>query len=53
VLRRLNAPREVQWTVWGAESEIARQFAAAGATVREVAPLSLLESTLALLNQNG
>jgi ABC-2 type transport system ATP-binding protein len=53
VLRRVNAPREVQWTVWGAEAEIARQFAAAGATVREVAPLSLLESTLALLNQNG
>jgi ABC-2 type transport system ATP-binding protein len=53
VLRRVNAPREVQWTVWGAEAEIARQFTAAGATVREVAPLSLLESTLALLNQNG
>ncbi|HET7565733.1 MAG TPA: ABC transporter ATP-binding protein [Gemmatimonadaceae bacterium] len=50
VLRRIAAPHEVQWTVWGAEAEISKQFTQAGATVREVAPLSLLDATLALLN---
>jgi ABC-2 type transport system ATP-binding protein len=53
VLTRSGAPREVQWTVWGAEAEIARHFAQAGATVRDVAPLSLLEATLALLYVKG
>jgi ABC-2 type transport system ATP-binding protein len=53
VLTRVTAPREVQWTVWGAESEIANAFAHAGATLREAAPLSLLEATLALLNVKG
>jgi ABC-2 type transport system ATP-binding protein len=51
VLRRAAAAREVQWTVWGAESDVARQLAAAGATVREVAPVSLHEATLALLSR--
>lgn len=53
VLRRVTAPREVQWTVWGSEPEIARQFENAGATVREAAQLSLLDATLALLNPKG
>lgn len=53
VLRRADAPREVRWTVWGTESDVAGQFAAAGATVREAAPLSLHEATLALLNPKG
>ncbi|HEX6965456.1 MAG TPA: ABC transporter ATP-binding protein [Gemmatimonadaceae bacterium] len=50
VLRRIAAAREVQWTVWGAEADISMQFSRAGATVRDVAPLSLLDATLALLN---
>ncbi len=50
VLRRAAGPREVQWTVWGSEREIIEQFARAGATVHDVAPLSLDEATLALLN---
>jgi ABC-type multidrug transport system ATPase subunit len=52
VLRRVTAPREVQWTVWGPEAEVVQKLSAAGGTVREVAPLSLLDATLALLNPN-
>lgn len=52
VLRRVSAPREVQWTVWGPESEIVQKLSSAGGTVREVVPLSLLDATLALLNPN-
>ncbi|MEO7218408.1 MAG: ABC transporter ATP-binding protein [Gemmatimonadaceae bacterium] len=52
VLRRVTAPREVQWTVWGQEKEVAQQLASSGGTVREVVPLSLLDATLALLNPN-
>lgn len=50
VLRRATAPREIQWTVWGSEPEITRQLEHAGASVRDVARLSLLDATLALLN---
>jgi ABC-2 type transport system ATP-binding protein len=50
VLRRVTAPREVQWTVWGPEADVAQKLSAAGGTVREVARLSLLDATLALLN---
>lgn len=52
VLRRITAPREVQWTVWGSESEVVQKLSSAGGTVREVVPLSLLDATLALLNPN-
>ncbi|MEO6778527.1 MAG: hypothetical protein ABI194_03670, partial [Gemmatimonadaceae bacterium] len=52
VLRRVTAPREVQWTVWGPEADVVRAFTGVGGTVREVAPLSLLDATLALLNPN-
>jgi ABC-2 type transport system ATP-binding protein len=52
VLRRVGSGREVQWTVWGDEADVAQQLAAAGATVRDVTPLSLSEATLALLNPN-
>ncbi|MEO7041891.1 MAG: ABC transporter ATP-binding protein [Gemmatimonadaceae bacterium] len=52
VLRRVAAPREVQWTVWGPEKDVARELTSAGGTVREVVPLSLLDATLALLNPN-
>jgi ABC-2 type transport system ATP-binding protein len=50
VLRRVTAPREVQWTVWGPEAEVVQKLSGAGGTVREVVPLSLLDATLALLN---
>jgi len=53
VLRSATSPREIEWTVWGLEQEVTRRFADAGATVREAAPLSLHEATLALLNSKG
>lgn len=52
ILRRVTAPREVQWTVWGREPEIVQTLSSAGGTVREVVPVSLLDATLALLNPN-
>ena len=52
VLRRVTAPREVQWTVWGQETEIVQKLSGAGGTVHEVVPLSLIDATLALLNPN-
>ena len=50
VLRSVAAPREVEWTVWGPEAEVVQRLSASGATIREAAPLSLHEATLALLN---
>jgi len=52
VLRRVTSAREIQWTVWGQEADVLQKLTAAGGTVREVAPLSLLDATLALLNPN-
>ena len=52
VLRRVTGPREVQWTIWGPEAEIVQKLTGAGGTVREVARLSLIDATLALLNPN-
>ncbi len=52
VIRGTSTPREVQWTVWGDEANVVRQFAAAGATVRDAAPLSLEDATLALLTRS-
>lgn len=49
VLRRASGGREVQWIVWGDEPGIVRQFEAARGTVREAAPVSLIDATLALL----
>ena len=51
VVRRRQTGREVQWTVWGEEREIVEHFTRSGATVREAAPLSLEEATLALLSR--
>ncbi|HXC25064.1 MAG TPA: ABC transporter ATP-binding protein [Gemmatimonadaceae bacterium] len=51
VLSRVTAVREVQWTVWGDESDIVRQFAAANGTVREARAVSLLDATVAMLSR--
>jgi ABC-2 type transport system ATP-binding protein len=51
VLRRQDAPRAIQWTVWGEEEDIVRRLTSAGAAVREVTPLSLEDATLALLTR--
>jgi ABC-2 type transport system ATP-binding protein len=49
VLRKEGSGREVAWTVWGEEREVAGRLADSGAVVRESAPLSLEEATLSLL----
>lgn len=51
VVRRKEAGREVQWTVWGEEAEVLQHFTHSGAVVREAAILSLEEATLALLSR--
>jgi ABC-2 type transport system ATP-binding protein len=49
VLVREGAGREIAWTVWGEEREVAGRLQAAGAVLRDAAPLSLEDATLALL----
>lgn len=49
VLLREGSGREVAWTIWGEEREVAERLAASGAVVREAAPLSLEDATVALL----
>lgn len=50
VIRRKNAAREIEWTVWGDKDVVTRGLFQAGATVREVAPLSVDEAATALLS---
>ena len=49
VLRRASLGRELQWTVWGEEREVAERLAASGATVRDSMPLTLAEAAVTLL----
>ena len=49
VIRRASVGREIQWSVWGDEREIARRFAESGATLRDAAPLTLEDAAIALL----
>jgi ABC-2 type transport system ATP-binding protein len=51
VVRRRQASREIEWTVWGTPEEVTQHFTRSGATVREAAALSLEEATLALLSR--
>jgi ABC-2 type transport system ATP-binding protein len=51
VAQRAGIGREIQWLVWGEESEIAARLSHAGATVRDVSAVSLEEATLALLGR--
>lgn len=50
VLRRLTSARELDWTVWGEESEVIRALGRTGAQLHESLPLSLHDATLAMLN---
>lgn len=52
-LRRSRGGREVQWTLIGEERDVTARLAAAGATVRDVTPLSLEEAALAFLAEEG
>jgi ABC-2 type transport system ATP-binding protein len=49
VVNRRGRPREIEWTVWGDRDDVTRRLSAAGATVREVASLSVDEAAIALL----
>jgi ABC-2 type transport system ATP-binding protein len=52
VLRRNGSPREARWTIWGDEGDVRKRLAGSGATVRDVATLTLDEAALALLGRN-
>jgi ABC-type multidrug transport system ATPase subunit len=49
VVARTESPREIRWTVWGAEQEIAAALTRSGAVVRAVTPLPLDEAVITLL----
>jgi ABC-2 type transport system ATP-binding protein len=49
IVRRNGSGREQAWTVWGDEREVVERLGASGAAVRQVSPLSLEESAIALL----
>jgi hypothetical protein len=50
-VRRSFGGREAQWTLVGEERDVTARLAAAGASVRDVAPLALEDATLAFLAQ--
>jgi ABC-2 type transport system ATP-binding protein len=51
VAQRAGFGREIQWLIWGEEREITTRLTNAGATVRDVATVTLEEATLALLGR--
>lgn len=51
VVQRNGGPPEAAWTIWGEESEVVERLKGAGATLREVEPLTLEEAVLALLSR--
>lgn len=53
VIRRSGSGREVAWSIWGPEVETRTQLSRAGATVREVTPLTLEEAAVALMAYRG
>lgn len=53
VVRRADSEREIHWVVWGEEAEVSAKLTDSGATLRDVAPLTLDDAVLALLRPNG
>jgi ABC-2 type transport system ATP-binding protein len=51
VIRRTGGGRDIEWTVWGDEQQVVSGLGRSGATVREVAPLTLDEAATALLQR--
>jgi ABC-2 type transport system ATP-binding protein len=49
VMRRAGGARDIEWTVWGDEAQVVNGLDRAGATVREVAQLTLDEAATVLL----
>ncbi len=50
-LRKTTTPRELDWTVWGDETDVTAQLRSSGAIVRDAVPLNLNDATLALLSR--
>ncbi len=50
VVRRAGGARDIEWTVWGDEERVVHDLSRAGATVRDVAALSVDEAAVALLS---
>ncbi len=50
VVNRRGRAREIEWTVWGDRDVVTRGLSEAGATVRDVASLSVDEAAIALLS---
>jgi ABC-2 type transport system ATP-binding protein len=53
VVQRVDAPREIQWTIWGDRLHVTQQLGSAQANVTDVRSLSLLDATLCLLKSRG
>src|SRR5439155_12276152 len=53
VIRRNGSQREAAWTIWGDEAEVAERLRGAGATIRQIEPLTLERAALALLANEG
>ena len=51
VVRRSAVGREIQWSIWGDEAEVAGTLAGSGAVVRDAAPLTLEDAAIALLSR--
>lgn len=51
VIRRADRSREIDWTVWGEQDRVVHDLSLAGATVREVSPLSMDDAAIALLSR--
>jgi ABC-2 type transport system ATP-binding protein len=51
VMRRAGGARDIEWTMWGDEQQVVSGLDRAGATVREVAPLTLDEAATVLLSR--
>lgn len=53
VIRQGSLGRDIQWVIWGEEHDVVGGLAAAGASVRDAASLSLEDATLALLSRGA
>ncbi len=51
VVRRVDGGRDIELTVWGEEERVIQEFAQAGASVRDVASLSIDDAATALLSR--
>jgi ABC-2 type transport system ATP-binding protein len=49
VVRRAGDGREVAWTLWGEEDEVAERLRGEGAVIRDIDPLTLEEAAVALM----